>query len=148
MFPTVELINAVCNHMWTWTFAPFIWTLFYVSPLFFDAILSISSYGKLVWTFVYVVIQCVGAGITTLMSFSDGLEPYFLCRKMEKTRSMKEEMDGEVYISRLSRQFTVIDNMIKVLFPICTLIWRVKKLCFPPGKAINGRNESTIIIII
>ena len=55
------------------------------------------------------------------MSISDGLEPYFLCRKMDKTRSMKEEMDGDVYISRQSRQFTVIDNMIKVQWQYSSL---------------------------
>ena len=55
------------------------------------------------------------------MSISDGLEPYFFRRKMKKTRSMKEEMDGEVFISRQSRHFSFIDNMIKETFPIFTL---------------------------
>ena len=41
--------------------------------------------------------MCRG-GITTLMSFSDGLDPYFFRRKMERTRSMKEEMDEDVFI--------------------------------------------------
>ena len=63
--------------------------------------------------------------MTTLISISNGLGPYFFCRKMEKTRSMKKEMDGEVFISRQGRHFPFIDNMIKVVFPICTLIWRV-----------------------
>ena len=40
---------------------------------------------------------CVGAGVTTLMSTSDGLDPYFFRRKMENTRSMKEEIDGVVF---------------------------------------------------
>ena len=31
---------------------------------------------------------------------------------------MEEEMDGEVFISRHSRHFSFINNMIKVLFPI------------------------------
>ena len=52
--------------------------------------------------FVYVIIYCVGAGITTLTSISDGLDPYFFRRKMEKALSMKEEMDGEVFIFRQS----------------------------------------------
>ena len=38
---------------------------------------------------------------------------------------MKEEMDGEVLISRQSRHFPFVDNMIRVLFPICTLNWHV-----------------------
>ena len=87
--------------------------------------LVISSYGKSFWSFVYVIIYCVGAGITTLKSDSDGLDTYFFPRKMEKTRPMKEEMDGEVFFSRQSRRFSLIDNMIKVLFPICTLDWYV-----------------------
>ena len=51
----------------------------------------------------FVKIYCVGAGITTLMSLSDGSDPYFFFRNMEKTRFVKEEMDGEVFISRKSR---------------------------------------------
>ena len=69
---------------------------------------------------------CVGAGITTLMSNSDGSDRTFSCRKMGKTRSVREEMDGKVFISRQRRHpFSLINNIIKVLFPICTLIWRV-----------------------
>ena len=34
-------------------------------------------------------------------------------------------MDGEVFISHRGRHFPFIDKIIKVLFPICTLIWRV-----------------------
>ena len=70
----------------------------------FDVVLLVSCYGKTVWSIVYVIIYCVGSGITTWMSISDGLDPYFFRRKMEKTRSMKEEMDGEVFISRQSRE--------------------------------------------
>ena len=61
-----------------------------------------SSYGKCLSSFVYVIIYCVGAGITTLMSISDGSDPYFFRRKMEKTRSVKEEMDREMFIPRQS----------------------------------------------
>ena len=53
--------------------------------------------------FVYVIIYFVGAGITTLMSISDGSDPYFFRRKMEKRRSVKGEMEGEMFISRQSR---------------------------------------------
>ena len=35
-------------------------------------------------SFVYVIIHCVRAGITTLMSISDGSDPYFFCRKDRK----------------------------------------------------------------
>ena len=60
------------------------------------------------------------------MSISDDLDPSFFRRKMEKTRSMRDEIDGEVFIFCQSRHFSFIDNMIKVFSPICTLIWRVK----------------------
>ena len=82
------------------------------------------------------------------MSISDGLDPYFYCRKMKKTWSMKEEMDGEVFISHQSRHFSFIDKMMKVLFHTCTLIWRVNNYVSRQGKGINRRNESTIFIII
>ena len=40
--------------------------------------------------------QYVGARIGTLMSISDGFGPSIFCRKMEKARPMREEMDGKV----------------------------------------------------
>ena len=70
-----------------------------------DVFLFISSSGKPVSSFVYVIICCVTAGITSLMSISDGLDPLFFRRKMEKTRSINEEMDGEVFIPRQSPHF-------------------------------------------
>ena len=66
---------------------------------------------------------------------------------MEKTRSMKEEMDGDVFNYRQSRHFSFLDIMIKMLFPICTLNWRVINYVSHQGKGINKRNESTIIMI-
>ena len=40
--------------------------------------------------------QLVGAGISTLMSISDGLGPSIFYQKMEKARPMMEEKDGKV----------------------------------------------------
>ena len=49
--------------------------------------------------FCITVNKGVGAGISTLMSISDGLGPSIFCRKMEKARPMREEMDGkDVYL--------------------------------------------------
>ena len=56
---------------------------------------------------------------------------------------MKEEVDGEVFISRQSRHFLFIGNMIKVIFPICTLNWRVNSSVSRQGKGISRRNDST-----
>ena len=39
--------------------------------------------------------QNVGAGIDSLMSVSDGISPSTFCRKMEKARPMRQEMDGK-----------------------------------------------------
>ena len=81
------------------------------------------------------------------MSFSDGLDPYIFLSMMEKTRSMKGEMDGEVFVSHQIRHFTFKDNMIKVLFPISTLTWRVSNYVSRQGKGLSRRNESTILRI-
>ena len=51
--------------------------------------------------------------------------PVLFPSKDGKDAVVKEEMDGELFNSRQSRHYPFIDNMIKVLFPICTLIWRV-----------------------
>ena len=63
----------------------------------------LSSYGKSFWLFAYVVIYRVGAGLSTLISISDWSVPYIFRRKMEKTRSVMEEMEGSLFISRQSR---------------------------------------------
>ena len=44
----------------------------------------IFQFWKSVWFFVYIIVYCVGAGIATLMSFSDDLGSYFLRRRMER----------------------------------------------------------------
>ena len=75
------------------------------------------------------------------MSISDGLDPYFFRRNMEKTRSMKEEKDGEVFISRQSWHFSHIDNIFKVLFAICTLNWRVINFVSRQGKRYKKKRK-------
>ena len=97
--------------------------------------------------FIYVVDYCVGPAKTTLIFVPEGLVPYFSRRKLEKTRSMEEEMDREVFVSRQSRFFILIDKMVEVLFPICTSIGRVNNYVSRQGKGINRRSESTVIII-
>ena len=66
---------------------------------------------------------------------------------MDNTQSMKEEMEGEVFISRRTRHFPFIDNMIKVVSSICKWNWSVNNYVSLRGKGINRRNESTNIII-
>ena len=105
------------------------------SGIFFPLYFSIFLLWKRLLSFVYVIIYCVGAGITTLMSISDGSDPYVFRRKMEKTRSEKEEMDGEMFFfpARVCI-FCFINNMIQLLFAVCTLIWRVNDYVSRQGK--------------
>ena len=59
---------------------------------------------------------------------------------------MTEEMEGKVLISHQSRHSTFANFLNKVLFPICTLNWRVNNYVSRHGRNMKGRNESTIII--
>ena len=75
--------------------------------------------------FCRTVNKSVGAGINTLMSTSDGLGLSIFCRKMEKARPMKEEMDGKVvYFPPESALPPLMLYFSTVLFPICTLTCR------------------------
>ena len=77
--------------------------------------------------FYRTVNKSVGAGMNTLMSISDGLGPSIFCRKMEKARPMREEMDGKVvfYLPPESALFPSMLYFSTVLFPIYALTWRV-----------------------
>ena len=110
--------------------------------------LIFSSYGKQFLSFVDGAIYCVGAGMTTLMSISEGLGPYNFCREMEKTRFIKEKLNGQVNISRQIRHFSFIDIIIKALFLICTLNWRVNNHVCRQGKGINSEKESLKLITL
>ena len=60
------------------------------------------------------------------MSISDGLGPSIFCRKMEKVRPMREEIDGKVvYFPPESALLHLMLHFSTVLFHICTLTWRV-----------------------
>ena len=65
---------------------------------------------------------------------------------MEKTQSVKEEIDGEVFISHQSWHFSSADKMIKVLFPICTLIWRVNNYVPSQGRAKIGEMKVPLLL--
>ena len=72
--------------------------------------------------------QYAGGRMNVLMSTSDRLGPFIFCRRMQKARPMREEMDEkEVYFPPESA-FSNFDGMIyKVVFTFCTLTWRAKK---------------------
>ena len=67
---------------------------------------------------------------------------------METARFMEEKMDGEMFISHLSRKFSFIDKKIRVILTTCTLSWLVNNYVSRQGKGIYKRNESTIVSTI
>ena len=68
----------------------------------------------------------MGAGKDTFMSISDEIGPSISCRKMKRTRLLIEEMDGKIVFFPPELAFLFFDVfMMKTLFPICTLTWRV-----------------------
>ena len=98
--------------------------------------------------FLYANIYCVGAGKSTFRSISDGLSPYMFRRKMEKTRPMGKEMDGELFISRQSRHFIFVVNIIKVLFPFRNLTWRINICVSRQESGTIRRNEVLLLLIL
>ena len=58
---------------------------------------------------------------------------------------MKEEMDGEVFISRQSWKFS-LHSMNKVLFPFCTLIWHVNNYVSRQGKVYKKETELLFLL--
>ena len=97
-------------------------------------IFSFSKYGQ-------PLINClickkyVGAGIRTLISISDELDPSIFWRKIQKTWPLWKEMDEQVFISELAIFLCRYYDL------VC------KQLCFPPKKCRSRRNESTEEII-
>ena len=73
-------------------------------------------------------IYYVDSGISTLISITDWSEPYSSRQKMEKTRSVKEGMEGKVFISRQGRHVSFVINTIKVLSPTLYLYLARKHL--------------------
>ena len=67
------------------------------------------------------------------------IEPYFFLSKDGKD-VVREGRNGRkgVYFPPESASFSLINNMIKVLFPICTLIWRVNNYVTRQGKVQKG----------
>ena len=61
---------------------------------------------------------------------------------MEKTRSVKEEMEVNVFISRQSRHISFVIIMIKVLLHTLYLYLVYKQFFSRQAKGTNRRNES------
>ena len=75
---------------------------FYFSFFHSSYFVLLSYLGKFLVFSIHGVYNCqdckqyVGAGINILIYISDGLGPSIFCRKMEKARPLREEMDGTV----------------------------------------------------
>ena len=113
---------------------------------FSDVFSIISSHGKPVWSFVYLIIYCVDAAITFRYQFLADWKRTFSVERW-KRRGPRRTIWTERCLFPTSFSIFFIDNMIKVLFSICTLNWPVNNYVSRQGKGINRRNESTIIII-
>ena len=72
------------------------------------------------------------------MSISDGSDHTFFLSK-DGNDAVREGRNGRkgVYFPPESASFLLINNKIKVLFPICTLIWRVNSYVSRQGKGIK-----------
>ena len=81
--------HVTCSHI----------ILVYFCLLFLNLI-SLFFYGSSFDLIICTTIFCVGAGKSTLRSLYRGLDHYIFHRKMEKARFMRDEMDGNLFISR------------------------------------------------
>ena len=65
---------------------------------------------------------------------------YIFHQKMEKTRPIREEKNGKVfYCPPESATFPFTLNMIEILFPLCTLTWRVISYVSRRGRGMHRR---------
>ena len=62
-----------------------------------------------------------------------GIGPVLFRRKMEKTRSVKEKWTEACLFPAKVGLFSFPNNMIKVPFPNCALIWRVNNYVSSQG---------------
>ena len=76
------------------------------------------------------------------MSISDGLGSSIFCRKMERARPMREEMDGKVvYFPPESALLPLMPYLSTVLFLICTLTWRANNYVSRQEKVYIGETK-------
>ena len=112
----------------------FIGILFQVfSNTFLDAFLLISSFGNFfdLCLFYYFLRR---RGNKQFDDHFRWIRHVHFRRKMKKTQFSEEENDGRLFFYRQSRHYSFVDDMIKVLFPICTLSWRVNNYFSRQGK--------------
>ena len=131
LFQTVFLFDETRNHE-SFYIKNFISQYF---KLFFHLFLSIYSlYGIDLDLCLCVYFLCRRENNHFYVHFRR-IGQYVFLSKDGRDAVREGKMDGKVFISRQSRHpFSLIHNMIKVLFPICTLIWRVNNYVSRQGK--------------
>ena len=88
----------------------------YIQFVLPNLFLNFVHFCKISYLFLSNKIYAVDTGLRILVSISDGLNPYFLRRKMENTRPMRKQKDGKIISSRQSCHFVFVVNMINVFF--------------------------------
>ena len=88
----------------------------------------------------------VNTGKSTLMPISHGLLLSILCRKTESERRLRKEIDGKVFVFRLSQYLAVSTKFLKNCM-LCFLLLSVKTIMFPTKKGKNRQNKSVNTII-
>ena len=88
---------------------------------------------------VYIILfrkQIVGGEMNTFNSISDGLSPSIFCRKIQRTRPLREKMDGKFLF--FSPEWAFLFLMLSFFmghFPFfCTLTWRVQNFVSRRGE--------------
>ena len=100
------------------------------------------------WIFYVYYFFCVGLGKTTLMFFSDGLDPYIFRQKMEETRPMREEKMERCLLPAIVGLFSFAVNTIQEIFPLFLMIWGVNNYVSRRIKRLNRRNKIPNIVNI
>ena len=103
-----------------------------------------SSYGKSFWSFVNVIVFCVGAGISTLMSISDWFRTVYFPSKDGKDAVCKGKKWTErcLFPNRVG-MFPLYLLWQKYFSLVCFLTWRANNYVSRQGKSKNRRNENT-----
>ena len=143
LFPTVDLFDAACKHE---SFS-IINRIFLYFKLFFQCILAFLPSMEKSLIFCLCLYSLCRSGNNHFDVHFRLIGRVLFRRKMEKTRSVKEEMDGSVFISRQGRHLSSDKYYDSSTFPYLYLDLACKQLCFPPRKGINRRNKSTVVII-
>ena len=139
LFQTVVLIDVACNHESS-SIINFIFPYF---KLFFQLYYSIYSLYGNIFDLLFMFLFIVSAQEKPFDVHFRRIGPVLFLSKDGKV-AVREGRNGRkgVYFPPESAFFFIV-NMIKVLFPDCTLNWRVNNFVFRQRNGINRRNANT-----